>query len=228
MGPAMAWRRTQPKAAVRSDLARASRLRLRRMVVRVEDRREGRSLMIDGSVHDGAPGVALQRPTSSRTCCCPAIASAPRPPSPDRRRVHAGRRPQRIWRLSWPGKAVIARDPTAVTGGQIQTTHARMPDCFVAVFLAATQRGWARDCWFVDGGATTRLTMLTEAYALGTIAPLAFDFRSLPLSGLSGGMADESRCQTEVDYNQSTLIRRTATLVTSPNDLTEGSLHDII
>jgi hypothetical protein len=81
MGPAMAWRRTQPKAAVKPDLARASRLRLRRMVVRVEDRREGRSLMIDGSVHGGAPGVALQRPTSSRTCCCPAIASAPRPPS---------------------------------------------------------------------------------------------------------------------------------------------------
>jgi hypothetical protein len=159
-------------------------------VVRVEDRREGRSPMIDGSVHGGAPGVALQRPTSSRTCCCPAIASAPRPPSPDRRRVHAGRRPQRIWRLSWPGKAVIARDPTAVTGGQIQTTHARMPDCFVAVFLAATQRGWARDCWFVDGGAATRLTMLTEAYALGTIAPLAF---RLPLSAFERAVGRNGR-----------------------------------
>jgi hypothetical protein len=54
----------------------------------------------------------------------------------------------------------LARGPTAVTERPIQTTHARMPDCFVAVFLAATQRGWARDCWFVDGGAATRLTML--------------------------------------------------------------------
>jgi hypothetical protein len=82
-----------------------------------------------------------------------------------------------------------------------------------------------RDCWLLDGGAATRLTMLPEAYALGTIAPLAFDFHSLPVSGLSVRMADESRCQTEVNYNQSTLIRRTATPAISPNNLTEGCLQ---